>query len=155
MCSGAREKNSVCVEVEWRREGWRRKSKDFMEGMVRFELCNRVGYLGTMSSHIGTWILHTSILGAQWIFMSHIWILYCCTFFFSFFQATPTAYGSFQARDWIWATAAIQAAAVAILDFLTYCARLGIKPAPPQWSKPLQLILNPLHHGRNAHYSFS
>ena len=43
-------------------------------------------------------------------------------FFFVNFMAEPMAYGKFQARD------QIQAAAVTMLDPLTHCARLGIKP---------------------------
>lgn len=52
VCSGARENNSVCVEVEGRREGGRKKSEDFMEEMVRLGLCNRMGYLRTASCQL-------------------------------------------------------------------------------------------------------
>ena len=52
--------------------------------------------------------------------------LSCPLFFFFFFNfmATPTAYGSSWARDWIWATA------LAAPDPLAYCTVLGIEPAP-------------------------
>ena len=48
------------------------------------------------------------------------------------------AYGSSWARDWIQATV-VTSAAKATLDPLTHCARPGIKPAPPQQHKPLQV----------------
>ena len=44
------------------------------------------------------------------------------SFIYLFLMAIPMAYGSYQARDWI------QAVAVAMLDPLTHCTRLGIKP---------------------------
>ena len=54
------------------------------------------------------------------------------------FMAVLTAYGSFQARDWIRASTATYAVAVAMPDPLTHCAWLKIKPMSPQWPKPLQ-----------------
>ena len=45
-----------------------------------------------------------------------------------FFMATPLAYGSSRARDWIRATTA-----VTILDPLTHCTWQGIKPVPLRW----------------------
>ena len=60
-------------------------------------------------------------------------------FFFFFFLATPTAYGSFQARDWIQAASqtTYAATAVALPDPSIHCTELGIKPTPPQWPEPL------------------
>ena len=53
-------------------------------------------------------------------------------FFFSFFfLSAPIASGSSCSRDWIWATAVNYAAAAAIPDRLTHCARPGIEPALP------------------------
>ena len=44
-------------------------------------------------------------------------------------MAMPTAYGSSQARDWIWAAAVTD---TAMPNPLTHSAGLGLKPAPPQ-----------------------
>ena len=70
------------------------------------------------------------------------WVLMLIPFysplFFKDFMAIPTAYGSSQARKWIQATAEIFTEAVEMLDPLTHCARLGIKPVPSWWPKPLQ-----------------
>lgn len=52
------------MEAEGGKEDWRKKSEDFMEKMVRFGLGNKMGTLG-LSRHIGIWVLHISILGAQ------------------------------------------------------------------------------------------
>ena len=43
-------------------------------------------------------------------------------------MAAPAAYGSCRARDWIWATAATYAAAVAMPDPLSHKARPGVRP---------------------------
>ena len=50
-----------------------------------------------------------------------------------FFKTTPMEYESFWDKDWT------QARAVAMLDPLTHCAKPGIKPVVPQWSKPLHM----------------
>ena len=44
----------------------------------------------------------------------------------------------FLARDWVWAAVAAGATAVAMLDPLTNCARLGIKHTLLQWPELLQ-----------------
>ena len=58
-------------------------------------------------------------------------------------MATPAAYGRSQARVRVWATATTYAAAVAALDTLTHCAKLGMETGMetvvPQWPEPLQL----------------
>ena len=54
-------------------------------------------------------------------------------------MATPAAYGSSWARDWMWATAATYA--VAVLNPLTHCTGLGIKPTSLQWPQSLYWIL--------------
>ena len=66
------------------------------------------------------------------------------------FMAAPVAQGSSQTRDWIHTTVANYTTAVATVDPLTHCARPGMEPTPPEWPKPLQLILYPLHHSRNS-----
>ena len=43
-------------------------------------------------------------------------------------MAAPAAYGSSQARDWIWATAMTYTTAAAMLDLLTHCAGPEIEP---------------------------
>ena len=68
------------------------------------------------------------------ILKKYIWIsvqklkytsLYFWNRFFFSFLAALMAYGSFQARDGIWATAASYATAVATLGNLTLCATAG------------------------------
>ena len=54
-----------------------------------------------------------------------------------FFMATPMAYGSSLARDWIQAASVTYATAVAIPVPLTHCTGLRIKPVPLQWPEPL------------------
>ena len=62
-------------------------------------------------------------------------------FIFIFFMATPVAYGSSWARDWIWTTAAIYTAAVATSDPLTHCTGWEIIPSPLQRPKLLHRFL--------------
>ena len=61
----------------------------------------------------------------------------CFCFFFVclgfFLMATPTAYGSSQARSWIWATVVPYTTAAAMPDPLTHYTWLGIKFVPQQW----------------------
>ena len=71
----------------------------------------------------------------------------------SFFVATPTAYGSLQARDRIQATAATYTTATATLDPLTHCSRgsnTHLQSHPSHCSQ----ILNPMHHGGNSYIIF-
>ena len=58
-------------------------------------------------------------------------------------MAVLAAYGSSWARDLIYA------AAVATLDPLTHCTKLGIELVPPKQPKPLQ-ILNLLCYSGNS-----
>ena len=85
-------------------------------------------------------------------FASLLHLLLC--FGFYFFRAAAMAYGSSWARAWIWATALTSATAAAALDPLTYCARLGIEPVPPQWPKPLQLDSEPTVPQRKLLFCF-
>ena len=62
------------------------------------------------------------------------------------FFATAMAYGSSQARDWIWASAAIYATSKAMPDPLTHCTGTRINPSC------CSQILNPLCHSRNSHF---
>ena len=48
--------------------------------------------------------------------------------FFFFSMATPAAYESSRARDWIWSATATYTAAVPTSDLLTHCARTKIEP---------------------------
>ena len=54
-------------------------------------------------------------------------------------MAIPSAYGNSWARAQIQAAAATYTATAAMLDPLTHCTRLEIKPAPLQRPKPPQL----------------
>lgn len=65
--------------------------------------------------------------------------------FFSpfFLMATTMAYGRSRARDGIWAAAVFYAAAVAMPDPLTHCARPEIKSVPPQRPEQLHLESHP------------
>ena len=69
-------------------------------------------------------------------------------FFFFSFRAIPMAYGSSQARDWIWATAMTYTAAAANSDPLTHCLRWNLL----LHSNPscCNQVLNPLCHSRNS-----
>ena len=54
-------------------------------------------------------------------------------------MAVPTAYRSFQAKDWTWAVAGTYTAAMAVLSPLIYCTGPGIELTALQWAKLLQL----------------
>ena len=62
-------------------------------------------------------------------------------FFFFSFSAAPVAYGSSQARDWIWAASMTYA--------LSRCTRPGIELLPPQRQGQ---ILNPWCHSGNSYF---
>ena len=53
-------------------------------------------------------------------------------------MTTAEAYGGFQVRDWIQATAGTYTTAAAILATLTHYSGPEIKPMPPQPSDPLK-----------------
>lgn len=63
----ARENTSACmVKVEGGRKGWRKKSEDFMKKMVRCVLCNRMGYLWTVTSQRNVTVyFHIRNMGTQ------------------------------------------------------------------------------------------
>ena len=60
-----------------------------------------------------------------------------------FFMATPMAYGSSQARDWVWAS-------VETTLPLAHCAGQGIETKPQGDLSHCSWILNPLHHSVNS-----
>ena len=72
------------------------------------------------------------------------------SFLFSFLMATPTAYGSSPARDWIQGTTVTHTSAVAMPDLLTHCAGLEIGPGPPSKPSHCRQILNPLCYRGNS-----
>ena len=82
--------------------------------------------------HISIWKVHVKyFLPSGNIFegfstIRSDWIKYF-SFFLFFLMATSMAYGSSQARDWIWAAAATHPIAVAVLAPLTPCTKPGIK----------------------------
>ena len=65
-------------------------------------------------------------------FKSLFCYMYCYSSFLFLYGHTHTIW-KFLARDWIQATAVIYVSLVAMLDSLTHCTGLGIKPAPLQW----------------------
>ena len=68
-------------------------------------------------------------------------------------MAAPTAYGSSEARDWIWATATTYATAAAMQDPLTHDARPG-----SNWhlhsDQAASQILNPLSYSKDSQTHF-
>ena len=89
--------------------------------LTRYTICKKILQFCRLSFHI-------------------FYIVLWSTNFFTYFtfMATPVAYGSSSARDWIWVTAATYTAAAAMLDPLTQWTMLGVKPMPPQWLELLQ-----------------
>ena len=79
-----------------------------------------------------------------------ICVLKCHQYNVLFLMAAFIAYGSSQARDWIWHAIATYTTGVATPDPLTHYTGLGIKPMPPQWLQLLWLDLNILCHSRNS-----
>lgn len=78
--------------------------------------------------------------------LDQIWFLFFGGFVFNF-MAMPAEYGSFQVRDWVWATAATYAKAVATPNPLTHSTRPRIKPHLSSDLSHYNWILNLLHHG--------
>ena len=70
-----------------------------------------------------------------WLYTHIAWVPFVC--FLNFYDHTHTIWISW-ARDWILATAAAYATAMATPDPLTHCTRPRIKSTPPQRLKPLQ-----------------
>ena len=107
---------------------WRRKSKqiDTVLALTQFRALRGKSSIlinKTRNFHLNT----ACVFYILWLL---VWSGDFLIFFF--FMATPVAYGSSQARDWIWATAA------ATLEPLTYSTRLGTEPEPPEQPEPLQ-----------------
>ena len=94
--------------------------------------------------------LEAEVLLFLWFFFFFLFLFFSFFFIYLFLMPTPIAYGSFWARGWIWATAAIYTTAMAMPDPLTHCARWQMEPTLLQRPKPLQQILNLLYHSRNA-----
>ena len=72
------------------------------------------------------------------------------SFVFVFLMAALVAYGNFQARNQIPATAGTYTAATAMLDSLAHCAWLGLNPYLLSDPTHCSQILNPLRHSRNS-----
>ena len=80
----------------------------------------------------------------------HCAIVYFHFFIFYFLRSTPMAYGTFWARDWIWAAAVIYSTAVTTPDSLTHCTGPGSNPCLCSSLSHCSWILDPLHHSRNS-----
>ena len=88
----------------------------------------------------------------SWLISSPLCI-YTTSFFF-FLMATPTAYGSVQARDQIWATAVTYTAASGMPDPLIHCPGQRLNPHLHNNLSCCSGILNPQHHSGNSYYIF-
>ena len=104
------------------------------------------------SNYFSGWVF--TIMVFWFFFFSSFSGVFVFVFWVFFFFQWLHPYGNSWSRDWIQATAAIYAAAVATLYSLTHSARPGIESTPLQQPEPLQ-ILNLLHHDRNSNHVFS
>ena len=77
-----------------------------------------------------------TFFGKKCIYMLELFFKISSDADFFFLMATPAAYGSSLARNWIWATAGTQATATATPGPLTHRARM--EPATLQQPKMLQ-----------------